>query len=72
MVTVEMLESQIATLGEVEFKRLAVWFHEFEKRVEEPRCAISGMTATESVEISRALAESIRMRDYSNASFVKA
>ena len=32
MATVEMLESQIATLGEADFKKLAAWFHEFEKR----------------------------------------
>ncbi len=72
MATVEMLESQIATLGEAEFKRLAIWFHEFEKRVNEPRCAISGMTAAESVAVSRSMAESLRKMDYSQFTLIKA
>lgn len=72
MATVEMLEAQVQQLGAAELSQFRTWFHAFEKRIDEPRCAISGMTASESVEISRALAESIRTRDYSNASFVKA
>lgn len=35
MATVEVLENQIATLGEADFKRLAAWFHEFEKGFDE-------------------------------------
>ena len=40
MATVEMLESQIATLGEADFKRLAAWFHEFEKGFEQNQISL--------------------------------
>lgn len=39
---------------------------------EEPTCPISGMTKAESIEISRALTESIRTRDYSNFELIEA
>lgn len=39
---------------------------------EEPTCPISGMTEAQSIEISRALAESIRTRDYSSFELVEA
>lgn len=39
---------------------------------EQPTCPISGMTQSESIEISRALADSIRTRDYSNFELIEA
>lgn len=71
MATVEMLEAQIQTLGAAEFSQLDEWF--IQHRIErEPRCAISGMTAAESMAVSRSMAESLRNMDYSQRTLIKA
>lgn len=72
MLSVEQLEACIQQLDKADFYRLKDWFHGFEQSIDIEQCPISGMTKSESMQLSRDMAKSLRQTDYSQAKLIKA
>ncbi|MCB1658936.1 MAG: hypothetical protein H6996_05245 [Moraxellaceae bacterium] len=72
MSRIEALEHQVQQLAPQDLAVFSAWFHQFELQTEKAKCAISGMTAEQSVRISQEMAESLRNTNYGQHSLIEA